>query len=88
MMATASILLVEDTPDIAQYIRDILVGAGWSVQHEERAARGLAAAKGGAFDILVCDRMLPDGEGLDLVESLQENVLLERLRFLRQLTQT
>lgn len=70
-MTEISILLIEDTPDIAKHIQDVLTEQGWKVQLEERGKAGLQAAKAGHFDVFIFDRMLPDSEGLDLVESLR-----------------
>ena len=70
-MTEISILLIEDTPDIAAQIVDVLKAQGWKVQLEERGKAGLQAAKSGDFDVFIFDRMLPDSEGLDIVESLR-----------------
>ncbi|MEP3891408.1 MAG: response regulator transcription factor [Hellea sp.] len=70
-MTEISILLIEDTADIAVHIQDVLTAQGWNVQLEARAKAGILAAKSGQFDVFIFDRMLPDGEGLDLVEDLR-----------------
>ena len=40
---------------------------GWD-EALDRVADGLAAARGDDVDLLIVDRQLPDGEGLDLIE--------------------
>lgn len=70
-MTEISVLLIEDTADIAVHIQDVLTAQGWKVQLEERAKAGMLAAKSGQFDVFIFDRMLPDGEGLVLVEDLR-----------------
>ena len=70
------ILLVEDDPEVARFVRRGLTEAGHSVEHRDNGRDGLFAAAGEPFDLLVLDRMLPGGvDGLRLVETLraQEN---------------
>ncbi len=61
------ILLVEDDSPIAAFLRRGLSEEG----HVVRVAEDLAAARRAlgesSWDALVCDRMLPDGDGLDLI---------------------
>ena len=72
-MSDKKVLVVEDTPDIASHILQTLEGADWQVVLEDRGAKGLRRAKTEIFDILIFDRMLPDAEGLDLVEDLRNS---------------
>ncbi|MBP0444314.1 response regulator transcription factor [Roseomonas sp. SSH11] len=70
------ILLVEDDPEVARFVRKGLTEAGHIVEHRDNGKDGLFAAAGEPFDLLVLDRMLPGGvDGLRLVETLraQEN---------------
>lgn len=70
-MSNISILVIEDTPEIAAHIEKTLTAQGWAVHLEVTGKSGLRAAKGGGFDVFVFDRMLPDSEGLDIVETLR-----------------
>lgn len=72
-MTEASILLIEDEAEIANYICEVLSGQGWQVTHFDTGREGLQAAKAQSYDMFVFDRMLPDAEGLDLVETLRES---------------
>jgi two-component system OmpR family response regulator len=66
------ILLVEDDPEVARFVRKGLTEAGHSVEHRDNGKDGLFAAAGEPFDLLVLDRMLPGGvDGLRLVETLR-----------------
>ncbi|HEY8611189.1 MAG TPA: response regulator, partial [Roseomonas sp.] len=66
------ILLVEDDPEVARFVRKGLTEAGHSVEHRDNGRDGLFAAAGEPFDLLVLDRMLPGGvDGLRLVETLR-----------------
>lgn len=65
------ILLIEDDAGTAQEIALELVGAGYIVTHRPSAAEGLASARSGDVDLIIVDRQLPDGEGLDMVQQLR-----------------
>ena len=66
-------LVVEDAPEYAQLITDVLVAAG----HRPRVASSLAKAKeelGFALpDLLILDLGLPDGDGLDLCTLVRDH---------------
>lgn len=65
------ILLIEDDPGTAEEIALELTACGHDVRREASLAAGLAAVRGGMVDLLIVDRQLPDGEGLDLIERLR-----------------
>lgn len=65
------ILLIEDDAGTANEIALELVSHGHAVTHHALAAFGLAAARADGVDVLIVDRQLPDGEGLDLIAQLR-----------------
>jgi PAS domain S-box-containing protein len=65
-----SILLVEDHPDTAEAMADLLRLSGHEVTVAGSVAGGIAAAEAGAFDLLLSDLGLPDGSGQDLMREL------------------
>lgn len=65
------VLLIEDDLQLAKEIRAELEATGHSVRHARTAAEGLGAAREGAHCIIVLDRMLGDGDGLAIVETLR-----------------
>ncbi len=66
------ILLVEDDPEVARFVRRGLTEAGHAVEHRDNGRDGLFAAASEPYDLLVLDRMLPGGvDGLRLVETLR-----------------
>lgn len=65
------ILLIEDDTGTAQEIALELSGAGYAVVHHLSVAKGLARARAGNVDLIIVDRQLPDGEGLDVVQQLR-----------------
>lgn len=65
------VLLIEDDAGTAQEIGLELAKAGLSVELRSSVDDGLAAARGGSIDLLIVDRQLPDGEGLDVIAALR-----------------
>jgi len=68
---TASILVVDDDPEIRAILRLALVQAGFGVTEAEDGAAGLAAAGRGAPDLIVLDLGLPEIDGLDVARALR-----------------
>lgn len=66
------LLLVEDDAVITDYITDCLRAAGHAVRHVGDGFSGLAEAKAGHFDLLIVDRLLPDGDGAKMVDQLRK----------------
>jgi two-component system OmpR family response regulator len=65
------ILVVEDDREAAEAMRRGLAEAGHECRWAPDGEAGLADARGGGFDILIVDRMLPKLDGLSLVEALR-----------------
>ena len=68
----ARVLLVEDDAPMAMEIADDLRARDYEVDWVEDGTRALAAASSRRFGLLVMDRMLPDMDGLAVVERLRE----------------
>ncbi|MFM9935516.1 MAG: response regulator [Novosphingobium sp.] len=65
------ILLVEDDPQIANYIASGLGEEGFTVDRAENGRNGLFLATDSQFDLIVLDRMLPGMDGLALLKALR-----------------
>ncbi len=65
------ILLIEDDSDAAEVVAQGLTETGHQVVTAIDAAQGLRRADDDHFDVIVLDRMLPDGDGLGVLESLR-----------------
>ena len=65
------IQLIEDDAGTADEIVLVLARDGHRVTHRTHLADGLAVARGEPVDLLIVDRQLPDGEGLDLIGQLR-----------------
>ncbi len=57
------LLVIEDDRLLCKAIRDRLASDGLDVLTAHGAAEGLAACNAGAFDVVVLDQKLPDGDG-------------------------
>ena len=65
------ILIVEDDVEAAGAMARGLSEAGIETVHAADGVLGLAAAQAGGFHVLVVDRMMPNMDGLTLVETLR-----------------
>lgn len=65
------ILIVEDDESIALGLELNLEAEGYAVQLESDGERGLEAARGAEFDLLILDVMLPKLNGLAVVQQLR-----------------
>jgi two-component system, OmpR family, response regulator len=65
------ILLVEDEPELAVTLRGVLERERFVVDHADTLAMAREAAHEGAYDLILLDRTLPDGDGLDLIPGIR-----------------
>jgi two-component system OmpR family response regulator len=70
--AALKILIVEDDLEAAAAMVRGLAEAGLICVHAADGALGLNAARDGGFDVLVVDRMMPNMDGLSMVETLRQ----------------
>ncbi len=69
----ASVLLVEDEPELANEVRLELEAVGYLVRIAHCAEEGLEVAQSGWASVLVIDRMLNSADGLSIVEALRRD---------------
>jgi two-component system OmpR family response regulator len=65
------VLLIEDDLEAARFLVKGLRESGYTVEHAVDGREGLARAVGGTFDLIVTDRMLPQLDGLAIIEALR-----------------
>ena len=65
------ILLIEDDLEAARLLLKELRESGYTVDHAADGREGLARALQGQFDLIVTDRMLPQLDGLTIIERLR-----------------
>ena len=66
-----SLLLIEDDPVIGDEIVARLEPCGYAVRWAKTVEEAAAAAQQSPSDVLIVDRMLPDGDGLDVLRDLR-----------------
>lgn len=76
------VLVVEDDPQTASYVRDSLHVSGCEVDLAADGEAGLIRARREPFDVLVVDRMLPKLDGMTLVAALRTGDVLTPVLFL------
>ncbi len=62
------LLLIEDDGEAAEAVKEGLVSEGHEVHVESSGERGLSRIRTEPFDVLIVDRMLPDLDGIAVVE--------------------
>lgn len=67
---SAKLLLIEDDFTLAAGLDYLLSGEGFDVNVAHDAPHGLELAMKHDYDIIICDRMLPGMDGLDILKQL------------------
>jgi DNA-binding response OmpR family regulator len=70
-MARCRVLVVEDEPDIQHVIRLTVEAAGHDVIEAASLAEAFQALTAERIEVFVVDRLLPDGDGLDLCRAIR-----------------
>jgi DNA-binding response OmpR family regulator len=78
----ARLLLIDDYTRLTAMVGDYLRANGYEVDAAGSLAAGRERLRGGLYDALVLDLMLPDGDGLDLTRELRADARLKRLPLL------
>jgi two-component system response regulator PilR (NtrC family) len=67
------ILLVDDEESIVQFLRLLLEDVGYEVEAAGSVTSGREKLDGGGFDLVLCDIMMPDGNGLELLQEIKRD---------------
>jgi DNA-binding response OmpR family regulator len=67
----ASILVVDDEPEVGEAIRRVLEHAGFEVLLANSVDAGLKIVEGHPLDIVVTDVIMPKAHGLELIRALR-----------------
>jgi two-component system OmpR family response regulator len=65
------ILLIEDDISVADYISNGLKQNGYTVDHCADGRQGLELASSDGYDVMVIDRMLPNVDGLTIIQTIR-----------------
>ena len=66
-----NVLIVEDEPGVARFLKQACEEAGYAAQVEADGARALGVARARTFDLILLDVMLPSLSGLDVCRELR-----------------
>lgn len=66
------VLVIDDEPVVLEVIRRVLEEEGMSVAVANDAASGLAHRAAITCRLVLCDLMLPDGSGIDVISTMRE----------------
>jgi two-component system, OmpR family, response regulator len=66
-----NVLVIEDDHEMASFIEKVLTDAGHTVECVHDGVAGLSRARATSFDALVVDRMLPEKDGLTLLQEFR-----------------
>jgi two-component system, OmpR family, phosphate regulon response regulator PhoB len=78
----ATILVVEDDPQVRDLVRITLECAGYRVEAACDVAEALDSLERGLPDLIVLDLMLPEVSGIQFAEQLRESALQPRVPIL------
>jgi DNA-binding response OmpR family regulator len=67
----ANVLIIEDEPDVADFIKSGLLQSGFQTEIALTGREGLDSARSAAPDLVVLDLMLPDVDGIDICRELR-----------------
>ena len=73
MHTLLKILLIEDDLQVADYVQQILTDHNYQVDYVSDGDQGLQHAIDKHYDLLIVDRMLPNKDGLEIVETVRAN---------------
>src|ERR1700756_994158 len=67
------LLLVEDEPEIQDFLKQPLADAGYEVDAAKDGRSALQLASGKKYDVLIVDIGVPDQDGIDLILQLRRS---------------
>ena len=67
------ILLIDDDPNLTLLVKDYLEFQGYNVNTAENGREALKSLENELPDMIVCDVMMPEMDGYDLVEKIRED---------------
>jgi len=66
------ILIIDDEPDILQFLNGLLTQEGYYVKSMSEGAKAIALLKSETFDIVITDIKMPDIDGLEIIKQVKQ----------------
>ena len=73
MTPTPSVMVLDDDPDHATLVADIVRDAGYQVTSFNDPLKAAPALEKGTYDVLVTDLNMPGADGIELIERIKEH---------------
>lgn len=70
------VLLIEDDQEIAEEVIGDLTDRGYDVNHAATGSAGLVEARRGRYDLLIIDLLLPECDGLSIIQTLRTDGIM------------
>src|SRR5258708_26560777 len=67
----ASMLIVDDEASILEFLSMLFESEGFAVETARSAAEAQRALASKSYDLVLCDILMPDGNGLDLLKEIK-----------------
>ncbi|HVT61395.1 MAG TPA: sigma-54 dependent transcriptional regulator [Thermoanaerobaculia bacterium] len=67
----SSLLIVDDEPSILDFLSLLFENDGFTVETARSAAEAHQSLAGRSYDLVLCDIMMPDGNGLELLKEIK-----------------
>ncbi len=71
-MTTATskrILIVDDEPQILDFLRDLFSATGWDVQSADSGTAGIEKLEHGRYDVILTDLKMPGADGIEVLRT-------------------
>jgi len=78
----ATILVIEDEPELRANVARLLKAEGYEVLTAENGTAGVEAALAQPPDLIICDIAMPGMDGFGVLFSLRENVTTSHVPFI------
>jgi CheY-like chemotaxis protein len=75
----ANILVIDDESEVRYAIRAVLEDQGHAVDEADTGTAGLAAMEERAFDLVICDIIMPDKEGIETIVEIKQRLPQQKI---------
>lgn len=81
-MSDKTILIIEDDLNIRESLGELLMSQGYKTLIQENGKKGIACALQEFPDLIICDIMMPEANGYEVIQALQNHDSLKCIPFI------
>lgn len=81
-MSDKTILIIEDDLNIRESLDELLMSQGYKTLIQENGKKGIACALQEFPDLIICDIMMPEANGYEVIQALQNHDSLKCIPFI------